>query len=983
MPSLRLTAISVFLVSTLAFGQSEVGTASVNGIVTDPSGAAVTGAKVTASNTGTGLTRTTQTSDAGLYTLLRLPVGTYDITVEANGFKTAKKTAVPLSIGAMATIDVPLEIGATQETVSVTAEVPVVETTRSQTSTVVTEKAVAELPVNGRNFLDFTLLTPGVSRDYTRNGDISFGGQRGTSNSLLVDGADSNNVFFGQSTGRSGTGRNPYSFSQDAVQEFQVNTNGYAAEIGRAGGGVVNVITKSGTNDLHGTLFEFFRDKSLNANTWANNKRGAPKRAYHYNQFGGNAGGPIVKNRIFFFFDYDGQRNTTPNPVFLQVAPPSDALSQQALQELTPFLAPYSNTLNNDVFLGKVDLDITSSQRLSVRYNANRFKGANFENSGPNSAAQHTGNSDVSTDNLAANYTAVLTPKSVFESRFVFTRDNEPGASNATTPEAQIRQAGTLVLQIGRNNFSPRYTNARTYQAVESLSYVTGRHTLKFGVDIDSQKIDNFFPGNFSGSFQFNSYADFAARRAASFTQGFAGANTDGPLTRPNVNEYAFYGQDSWRATDRLTLNYGVRYDLFGYAQPPVKNPDSGLAALKLDTSRINPDHNNVGGRFGFAYRLSKTGQTTIRGGYGMYYGRTPSILTGTAFSQNGIQVQTYTLTSNIPTYPNILSAPPALSRTPDIYVFAPDYVQPLTHQFSFNFETQLAKDYALTIGYLGVRGVHLTRTRDVNLLPSLPVTGTFADGTPVTYYRHPDLRPNPNFRRISVFDSGADSIYHGGFIQVSKRFAQNFQLQASYTLSKVIDTNPDQTSVVIGGGDDGKVAQDTLLPNLDRGLGNGDVRHRFVFSGLWDINYAHSLANPVLRALLSGYQLSTIANVQSGRFLSATVGGNSDVNNDGNTRNDRPPYEGRNIFKAPGITTVDLRVSRDIPLYRERARLRLMFEAFNVANHPNFGGGSAILTTQYNFAAATRVFTPVPTFLTPTDTLDPRILQLAAKITF
>ncbi|HUS06093.1 MAG TPA: TonB-dependent receptor, partial [Bryobacteraceae bacterium] len=890
MPTLRLIAFSVFVFTLSAFAQSEVGTASLNGTVTDPTGAAVSGAKVTAANVATGLTRTTQTREAGLYSLLRLPVGTYDVTIEASGFKTVKRAAVPLSIGAVATLDVLLELGAAQETISVTAEVPVVETTRSQTSTVVSEKAVADLPVNGRNFLDFTLLTPGVSRDYSRFGDISFGGQRGTSNSILVDGADSNNVFFGQSTGRSGTGRNPYSFSQDAVQEFQVNTSGYTAEVGRAGGGVVNVITKSGTNELHGTIFEFFRDKALNANTWANNRRGAPKRAYHFNQFGGNLGGPIIKNKAFFFFDYDGQRNTTPNTVFLQIAPPSDALSQQALQELTPKLASYVNTLNNNVYLAKVDWDITGNQRLSVRYNANRFKGANFESTGNNSAAEHTGSSDVSTDNAAASYTLVMSPNTVFESRGVFTRDNEPGAANATAPEAQIRQSGTLVMQIGRNSISPRYTNARTYQFVNSLSHVVGRHTYKFGADLDFQRIDNFFPGNFGGSFQFNSYADFAARRAASFTQGFAGANTDGPLTKPNVNEYAFYAQDSWRASDKLTLNYGGRYDLFDYAQPQVKNPDAGLAALHLDTSHINRDTNNLAARFGFAYKLNRNGRTALRGGYGMYYGRTPSILTGTAFSQNGIQVQTYTLTSNIPTYPNILSAPPTLSRTPDIYVFAPDYVQPLTHQFSLNFETQLGKDYALTVGYLGVKGVHLSRTRDINLFPSIPVQGAFGDGTPVTFFRHPDGRPNPNFRRISIFDSGADSTYHGGFIQLSKRFSQSFQVQTSYTLSKVIDSVPDQTSVVVGGGDDAKVAQDTLLPNLDRALGNGDVRHRFVFSGLWDINYAHSLSNPVLRALLSGYQLSGIGNVQSGRFLSATIGGNSDVNNDGNTRNDRPP---------------------------------------------------------------------------------------------
>ncbi|MGH9667285.1 MAG: carboxypeptidase regulatory-like domain-containing protein, partial [Bryobacteraceae bacterium] len=328
---LRL-ALTAVLASALAFGQSEIGGATLNGTVFDPSGAAVSGAKVTVDNTSTGLTRTTTTSQAGLYSFPGLPVGAYDLTVELQGFKAVKRTGIELSIGAVATVDLRLEIGTAAETVNVTGEVPVVETTRSQTSTVVNDQAVADLPINGRNFLDFTVLTPGVNRDPTRSGDLSFGGQRGTSNSLLVDGSDANNVFFGQSTGRAGTGRNPYSFSQDAVAEFQVNTNGYNAEIGRAGGGVINVVTKSGTNQFHGAAFEFFRDKALNANQWENNRRGIPRRNYHFNQFGGNIGGPVAKNKLFFFFDYDGQRNTTPNAVFLQVAPPSDALSQQAAQ---------------------------------------------------------------------------------------------------------------------------------------------------------------------------------------------------------------------------------------------------------------------------------------------------------------------------------------------------------------------------------------------------------------------------------------------------------------------------------------------------------------------------------------------------------------------------------------------------------------------------------------------------------------------------
>jgi len=980
-PLLRIVLITC-LVAIAAWGQAEIGGAALNGAVTDQSGAAVPNAKVTATSQQTGLSRSTITNDSGLYSFPQLPVGTYDLSVEASGFKLSKNTGIGLTVGAVATVNVALQVGGTQETVTVNAETPVVETTRSQTSTTVTTEQVADLPINGRNFLDFTILTPGVTRDPTRSGDLSFGGQRGTANSLLVDGSDANNVFFGQSTGRAGTGRNPYSFSQDAVQEFQVNTNDYAAEIGRAGGGVINVITKSGTNQFHGTGFEFFRDKALNANSWENNRAipFRPKRAYHFNQFGGNIGGPVIKNKLFFFFDYDGQRNTSPNTVFLQVAAPSDAASQAALKQLQPFLASYAQALRNNVYLGKVDFDLTNNQRLSVRYNANRFVGQNFENGGFNSAAEHTGNSNVTTDNIAGDHTFVLGAKGVLESRFIFTRDNEPGFANSTSPEAVIRQAGQVVLQIGRNNFSPRFTNAKTYQWVEGFSYVAGRHTLKFGVDMDFQRIGNFFPGNFSGSFSFNSYADFANRNAATFTQAFAGAGTDGPLSNPDVNEYAVYAQDSWRASDRFTLNYGIRYDIFDYANPKVHNPDAGLAAMGLDTKRINLDTNNVAPRVGFAYKLNDAGTMVIRSGYGVFYGRTPTILTGTAFTQNGIQVQTYTLnaaTGGIPVYPNVLSAPPALNRTPDIYVFAPNYVQPVTHQWSFNLEFQLSKDYALTLGYLGVKGEHLTRTRDINFFPAQFVAGTI-DGQPKAFLRYPGTggpaRPDTAFGRISVFDSGADSSYHAGFIQLTKRFSHNVSLQTSYTFSKVIDTKPDQTQVVVGV-DDSKQLTFPTLPGQDRGRGNSDINHRFVFSGIWDINYVQS--NSVAKALFNGYQLSTISQVQSGRPFQASV--SNDPNNDGNFSADRPPFVGRNTIQGPNFMTVDMRFTRDFKLH-ERAGLRLIFEAFNLTNRANF---SAINTTQYTFNAATRAFTTNPAFLSRTATFDPRILQLAAKITF
>src|SRR5262249_18932038 len=325
-------------------------------------------------------------------------------------------------------------------------------------------------------------------------------------------------------------------------------------------------------------------------------------------------------------------------------------------------------------------------------------------------------------------------------------------------------------------------------------------------------------------------------------------------------------------------------------------------------------------------------------------YGRTPTILTGTAITQNGIQVQTYTLSANTPAYPNVLTAPPALNRTPDIYVFAKDYVQPITHQWSLNLERQLSRDYVLTIGYLGVRGEHLTRTRDINFFPEVATQGSFSDGTPVTFYRHPSGRPDTSFGRISLFDSGADSNYHAGFIQLSKRLSRNFQVLTSYTLAHAIDDRPDFTSVVVGT-DDSKNAQDTLNPNLERGRANADIRHRFVFSGIWDINYGASLSNGAMKALLRGYQFSTIANVHSCRPLPITAGG--DRNNDLNTSTGRAPYVGRNTLQGPNFAAVDIRFTRDIQLH-ERASLRLIFEAFNLTNRANY---STITTSQYNFS--------------------------------
>jgi hypothetical protein len=374
-----------------------------------------------------------------------------------------------------------------------------------------------------------------------------------------------------------------------------------------------------------------------------------------------------------------------------------------------------------------------------------------------------------------------------------------------------------------------------------------------------------------------------------------------------------------------------------------------------------------------------------VRAGYGIFYARTPGLILSTAILQNGIDVLTYNLTSGLPTYPNILPAAPTGGLAPpSIDVFDPNFRSPRVQQYNLQVEQALGSTFSLTVGYVGVHGLHLTRSRDINLLPMIPVTGTISTGGTVTYLTHPGgtvpTRPNTAFGRITLFESGADSVYNGGFIQLTKRFARNFQMLASYTLSKVIDDAPDATSVVPNNaGDDAKIAYDTLNPNGERGRGVNDVRHRFVFSAVWDLGYARSLHNAAAKAVLSDWSLSSIAQVQSGAPVSIGVAG--DAGNDSNTNNDRAPLVGRDTLEGPGLATWDLRLTRDIA-FKERARLRLIFEGFDITNRANF---ATIQNNQYSYRAG--VFTPTTNFL-QTLSVQPqgvgaRAFQLAAKFTF
>jgi hypothetical protein len=965
---MRLRGISVLalvclLIPFSAFAQSSTG--AISGTAVDESGGALPGVSVTATNIATGASRTAVSNAAGSYQLALLIPGNYRVEAQLEGFQPIRREKVVVNVGTDVALNFSMKPGVA-ETVTVTAEAPLVESERTQISSVVNETSIQNLPTNGRNFIDFVLTTPGVVKD-VRAGDISFAGQRGTLNSLVIDGANNDNTFFGQALGRTGSGRAPYQFSQDAVKEFQVNANAYSAEYGRAGGAVINVVTKSGTNDLDGSLFYFLRDKAYNANDYINEINNRVKSPYHFDQYGFSAGGPIVRDKHFFFVNYDAQRNSIPNLVVLgqpTTGFPADAASQAGLAKAQALAGSYSRNQDQDVYLIKTDHELTARQHLSFRYNRQDFVGLNFESGGITNALEHTGNSNVLTDTFSLALQSTFTNAFLNEVRGQYAKDSEPGLANSDMPEAVLRQGGVTVLTIGRNFFSPRETTIKRYQIADTATFVKGNHTFKGGFDYNHDDILNFFPGNFSGSYQFDSLADFANNKPSRFLQAFAGPGTTGATTHPDIAETGVFVQDEWHVTPSLTLNAGLRYDLQAISQPEVKNTDPQLLAAGYDTSVVPED--NIAPRLGAAWTIND--RTLVRAGYGIFYGRTPAIMIGTAHSNNGINVQTITFTgAGIPVYPNIYTTLPtgAAIPKPTIFVFDPDFQNPEVHQASVGIERGVTDDISVGVTFQHVQGNNLQRSIDANVGPFDLVTVNGA-----TVRKYTNARPFTNFQRVILFQSSADSRYNGWTLDVNRRFARNWQARLSYTFSKVEDNKPDATAVVPGGSDDAKYLNDPLDIDGDWGPGDNDVRHRIVLSGVWDLDaYAQGMTG-VKHAFLGGWSVSGITSYQTGQPYSAMA--TSDINNDLNTRSDRQPGFGRNTFRLPSVFSVDPRVTKTIDF--SVVRLQLIAEAFNVLNRSNVNAVRTAYSTTSTLLAG---------FGSPTASVGPRIIQWAAKLTF
>jgi outer membrane receptor protein involved in Fe transport len=974
-----LGIILLFVVS--AFGQSQSTTGNIEGRIVDQTGAVVPNVTISVTNQDTGFGKTVSSDSDGIFTVVLLPPGRYKVEASAQGFAKSTYENVVVTVGAKRSLEVNLSVSGQVNVVDVQSGGDVVETTRTSISSTVDEKRVTNLPTNGRNFLDFVTLTPGIVRDPTRSGDLAVGGQKGTLNSLQIDGASSDNTFFGQSSGRVGSGRAPSQFSVDTVKEFQVNQNGFSAEFGRAAGAVINVVTKSGTNNYNGSAFYYFRDESLNAKN-PSFTPARPKPFGQINQFGGTFGGPIKKDKIFFFAAYEGQRSDLPNPVILNSLPFAPA---NVITLLTPKISSYNINRQQDTYLGKVDFNLNENNQIWVRYNQQDFTGTNLESSGTLSAEEHTGNSNVKTKTLTSNWTHTISPKWFNEFRFQYSRDQQPGLANSDTPEVSVTaNAGGIndgTFSFGRNNFSPRETTINRYQFIDNQTYLTGNHTLKYGADILIDRIFNFFPGLFSGSYTFPSYAALSANTPSRYRQSFAGAGTTGGTTYPNNTEYGFFVQDDWRARPNMTFSLGLRYDYQAISKPPIQNPNTALLAAGFDTSFQPKDKNNFAPRLGFSY--SPDQKSVIRLGYGMFYGRTPAIATGTTHSQNGIQVIAIDINCTnspalCPTFPNVFTSLPTnvAAVTPNLFLFGRDYQQPYTHQARIQYEREVMKNTTFSVQYTLFRGEDLSRSRNANL--TAPVATNYpvfnaagvATGEILAVNRFSGPLRVSGFTRITLFESTAKSLYEGLTLELNRRFANKFQFGLSYTLSEAKDNKPDQTAVVVGGGDDAKIAENQFDLSGEWGRSDLDVRHRFIFNAVYETGTFNS-ENKVVKALLSDYIVTGILTAQSGFAYSAVVSG--DPNGDGNTSNDRAPGTIRNGFSTPSTYIVDMRVGRMIR-FGEKYRLSLFAEGFNLFNRANVqlvnntlyafsttAGGR--LTRSTNFATPRQFISGSPSF--------------------
>ena len=997
--SARLALLIVFTITALATAAQDSATGSIRGTAFDTNHARIPQASIVVVNSGTG-TRYSVTADAeGRFVLDLLPPGDYSARVEAQGMSPQVTPPLHVDVGGVSELEFKLSVAGAQESLTVSAAPLLVETKPSAVSALLDERAINDLPLNGRRFSDLALLSPGVTQDprgltSATNGDLSFGGIRGFQNTFLVDGSDYNNAFFAQARGRY---RTPHSFSTEVVQEFRVSSNAYGAEQGRSGGAVVNVVTKSGSNHLHGTTFYYMRDSSFAAT----NAFLAFKPHNRQQQVGGTIGGPIKRNKMFFFGGFDHHIFHVPNVVeFLdgssKVVPQAalgpatagdyeqtdEALVFATAAKLTSLAGEYPAAQLGNSSFGKLDINLTPRHQLGLRVNTTRYWGSNNVFLDPSSpvtydSISNNGEELVSTETANLSLTSAIAARWISHLRAQFSRDLQKSRSNTSDVLVKIP---TILDGIGRSNLLPRESREHRVHVAETVNVEGSRHSWKFGGDLLFTKIFDFFPSQQSGEYLFypvkvNPFTfepqlggmpltplrAYAHEVPHYYLQNFGNA-----VSHPDSNEYAAFAQDSIRVTDRLALNLGVRWDLQTFTSAGLlSNP------LFAPAGKVPFQPYNFAPRAGLAYSLGNKRPLVVRAGYGIFFVRIPQIYNSVVQTENGITNSHVFLNNTqyydrqvFPSYPNPLVSCPLYAVncalpdgftqgiTHEVSAFAPNFVTPRVQQASLTFEKEVVDRTTVSLSLLNVHGEHLIRALDVNL--PLPVASTYPifDSTGSVFsgdYYTVDSFATWEFTRSLTcprppcVNPLGRPIAELGAINEFQSAASSYYSGATLAINRRVARGSYlrlsySYAHAIDDGQDALVAgQPATVQNAynpSAERGPSVTDQRQRFVVAFSVEpRPFHRGHELLGRFFNDWKLSTIVNYGTGRPYNATVSG--DPNQDGNGLNDRLPGYRRNAFTGPDYATADLRLTRTLR-FRERYKVNLLAESFNLFNRTN-----------------------------------------------
>jgi Carboxypeptidase regulatory-like domain/TonB dependent receptor-like, beta-barrel len=940
---LRIAAIVILLcafgpAAPLALGQQSVDLASISGRVTDQSGAVLTDAQVTARQEQTNVTTATTTDREGRFRLPYLSVGPYEIVVRESGFQDAvRHLAVPA--GAAFELPVTLSLSGIDATVTVTADASVLEAARSQIAATVSEAEVRSLPMNGRNFLELALLAPGVSPTNVASTQLfpetsavpgvtlSVASQRNLSNNFIVDGLSANDDAAGLSS---------IAYGVDAIEQFQVVTSGAQAELGRALGGYVNVVTKSGTNLLHGTVYEYLRDDRFNA---ANPLLRA-KLPMNETQYGGSVGGPVVTNRTFYFANVE-QRSldqtglTTISDANVRAI--NSRLGEVGYRGPLVATGPYPNPVDTTNVFGKIGHQVSGRDQLSVRYGRYDVNAENSRGAGGLNAPSASSRLDNLDQTIALSNTVTLSPRTVLETRAQFASSNlEAPATDQIGPAVSIAGAASF----GTSSSSPTRRANKLYQVVNNLSHQGGAHAVRAGVDFLYNDDRITFPRARRGSYSFSSMGNFVAGlyNNGGFTQTFGASDIS--QTNPNLGVYV---QDEWKLTPEITLNLGLRYDL-----------------QFLET--IHTDTNNASPRAGVAWAPFDSRRTVIRGSAGLFFDRVPMRALANALLSAGnatdlgnlrqVGVSLSPTQIGAPSFPNILSDV-VQSLTPvNLTTMDRNLQNAYSRQASVEVEQELGARATIGVVYEYLRATGLLMSINQNV-PTCVASGT-----------NNGCRPDPDYGNNSQYSAAGDSNYHGLHVSFVQRPAAWGHYRVSYTLSKSMnDVSEFFFSSPI----------DPFDVSKDWGRSDDDQRHRLVLSGT--LESPNQVPTSSIEHLTHGVQLSAMFQAYSAPPLNITSGVTTIQGTSG-----RPIVDGafiaRNAGEGSDFLNLNVRLSRSFHL-RGGVQLEGLVEGFNLTNHVN------VLTRNGNFGAGAYPSSPSATFGQITAVGEPRAFQFGARVRF